>query len=179
MTDWPISVYEHGPTIHPWSPESIGPALATQGEVLSGSTSGAWPSANRAYYIPFGLTKSITAKLMFVYNGATASGNFDIGIYDQAGRRLVSSGSTAQAGTNALQTVDITDTWIGPGLFYLALALDNTTGTVQRTSASLARQRLTGCFQQATAFALPATATFAAVATANIPVFGLCTRTVI
>jgi hypothetical protein len=57
---------------------------------------------------------------MLVLNGATASGNMDVGIYDYAGTRLVSSGSTAQSGTSAFQDFDITDTLLGPGIFYLA-----------------------------------------------------------
>jgi hypothetical protein len=172
--DWPLSLAGAPMVVTgPMSRDSVAIGISTS------PASTAWPTANTAVYIPFRVFAPFLVAQIAWANGSAVSGNIDAGIYDAVGTRLVSAGSTVQSGAAAVQTVDITDTWIGPGLFYLALALDNTTGTVQRTSASLARQRLTGCFQQATAFALPATATFAAVATANIPVFGLCTRTVI
>src|SRR5690349_4226388 len=68
----------------------------------------AWPQANFAIYLPFQLGRKRTATHMACRNGGTASGNLDMGIYDTSGNRLASTGSTAQAGTNTIQTVALT-----------------------------------------------------------------------
>ena len=143
----------------------------------SSAASAAWPSANLAILIPFRLPAPLLVQRLFLLNGATASGNVDIGIYDVAGTRLVSTGSTAQSGTSAVQSVDVTDTPLAAGLFYLALAMDGTTGTVQRkTTSNVASCKALGMAQVASAFALPATVTFATCTNAFIPYFGLTAR---
>jgi hypothetical protein len=183
MSDWPISVLEPLVTIHPWSMECIGPGMITCNNfTLNNAVSLAWPVANKAYFFPFILSKQITAVMMFTLNGATIGNNVDVGVYSADGTRLVSSGSTAQSGSaNTIQTYNITDTTMGPGLFYLAMAMDGTTGTVFRQGMSTLQQAtMLGCLQQLTAFALPAVATFATITTGSqVPVFGLSTRTVI
>ena len=113
--------------IHPWSLESLGAGLMTDMKSITSAASATYVAANRAHYIPFVVSEPITVVQLFAYNGATASGNIDMGIYDAKGTKLVSIGSTAQAGTNALQTFDITDTVLGSGRFYLAVAMDNAT----------------------------------------------------
>lgn len=141
--------------------------------------SAVFPASNRAIYIPFRLNAPIVAELLFVLNGAAVSGNIDVGIYDKDGTRLISTGSTAQSGISSLQTFNITDTRLDMGLFYLAVAMDNTTGALIRTNQAAAAMRMQGCAQQASAFALPAAATFAAVATAYAPIIGLAARPVL
>lgn len=148
--------------------------------------SAAWPAANRAIYIPFKVSEPILVKRLFVYNGATASGNADIGIYSSRAAdrlpdvRLVSAGSTAQAGTSDLQVFDVTDTWLGPGLFYWAFALDNTTGTVTRLNFGGTREgQLSGCMMQSSALPLPAAATpasFSGFGSGMLPIVGLSTQ---
>ncbi len=115
---------------------------------------------------------------MFVFNGGTASGNVDVGIYDAFGNKMVTMGTTAQAGTSALQTFDITDTTLNPGNYYMACAMDGTTGTALRyTLGSLQVVRATGVLSQSTAFALPTTtATFAAAQDNYIPLMGVTSR---
>jgi hypothetical protein len=171
-------------TIHPWSPEAMGPQLNAWNLGISNGGTGslAWFRANMALFIPFKLTNPTTAKQLFIYNGATASGNVDVGLYTEAGVRLTSAGSTAQAGTNALQVFDIPDVTLGPGRFYLAMALNNTTGTVFRNTLGNAGQgNYLGMLKQDSAFPLPATATFATLGTdsARLPIFGLTTRSLI
>lgn len=142
--------------------------------------SGTWPSANRGIFIPFRTTAPITVRQLFVYNGATAAGNIDMGIYDAVGTRLVSIGPTAQSGTSVLQIFDITDTQIGVGMFYLALVCSLGTATVMRSSLTPAGfTQAMGIMQQASVGTLPANATFAASAFTIIPVCGLTTRTVL
>lgn len=164
-------------TVHTWSPLSMG--LYNAVNHLAATASATYPTANMALYVPFWLPTPLTAIQMFVFNGATVSGNIDVGIYAADGTRIVSSGSTAQAGTNALQAFDITDTLLGPGNYYLAIAADNTTGTQFRTTFAARHAAGQGCFTQASAFALPATATFATVSAGSIPAFGFSTRAVL
>ena len=110
---------------------------------------------------------------MWVVNGATASGNLDVGIYTEDGTRLVSIGSTAQSGTTALQFFNITDTFLSPGNYYMACAMDGTTGTTRRHSPALERCIAAGLIKGATSFPLPATITFATMTAAYIPQIGL------
>ncbi len=163
-------------TITPCAWESIGTSYLGN----TAWASAVWPSANRALFIPFRIYQPITAVKMFTVNGAAASGNIDIGIYNADGTKLVSSGSTAMSGTSAMQVFDITDTQFGPGLFYLALAVDNVTAAfIRRGTSGTITNRFAGLLHQASAFPLPATATFASYSAAYIPLFGLTTRTVI
>lgn len=184
MSNWPASFITPGPIISPASFESIGQALTNVGVTMSSAASGAYPSANVAIYVPFVATCRFTARRLFLYNGATASGNLDLGIYDASAdnaprRRLVSSGSTAQSGTNVLQLVDNTDLDIGPGLFFLAIVLDNTTGALFCRVPTAEFLRAFGVFQEASAFPLPATATPATMAQAYMPYFGLSSSAVL
>jgi hypothetical protein len=179
LSDWPTTVLDPLVTIHSLSLESLASGANSIGFVPSVFASGTWPQANTAIFIPFALTKAITIVKMFSMNGATASGSIDLGIYDVAGTRLISSGSTAQAGTNTLQEFDITDTQIGPGLFYMAVAKNDTAGTLYRVAPVAQLPAGIGVLQQASAFALPATATFAAMAQAYFPWIGMTTRSVV
>ena len=144
------------------------------------SASGGWPQSNRAIFVPFRLTSPFSVSTMWWENGATATGNVDIGIYTEDGTRLVSSGSTAQTGTNTTQSVTVTTTQLGPGLFYLALALSSSSGTIFRnTGGGIQNQRVMGLAQQASAFPLPATATLAVMTTAYLPQCGMTGRSFI
>ena len=136
-----------------------------------------WPTANKALYVPFRIGKPVLVKKLFLINGATVSGNVDVGIYDAAGTRLISAGSTAQVGANALQQFDIADTLLGWGLFYMALAVSNVTATVFAT-ATLVFSELhhLGMGMQTSALPLPATFTLAIPADAYLPLFGLAGR---
>lgn len=160
-------------TIWTGSRHSVGPDLASYGATISGVT---W-TASRAFYCPIRLTRAITVAQLAMYNGATVSGNVDIGIYNSAGTRQVSAGSTAHSGASALQVFDVTNTTIGPGLFYLAFAISNVTGTVFGYTGDAPRFRLMGCYGEASAMPLPATATFSTTMDGSLPLIGLSTST--
>lgn len=165
--------------ISPWSRWSVGSNLVSTAQI-DGTNSNTWPVANQAIYVPFFTPAPYTVVKLLTFNGAVASGNIDVGLYAADGTRLVSSGSTAQAGTTVIQEFDVTDTVLAPGWYYLAVAKDDTTGTLRASTAVTARQaRALGCFGQTSAFPLPATATFAAYASAYLPVFGCTSRTVV
>lgn len=147
---------------------------------IDAHASAVWPAANRAIYIPFELDRAMLVTQMYCQNGATTAGNVDVGIYAGDGTRRVSSGSTAQSGTNAVQTFDITDTWLGPGVYYMALASDSGSATFFRLAHGAPNDWLVwGGLQQAAAFPLPATATFAVNTTIYLPAFGLTGQAVI
>lgn len=120
----------------------------------------AWGTANLARFWPVFIPEPFVVTKFFWVNG-TVSGNVDMGFYTTDGVRLISTGSTAMSGANAVQTVDVTDTLIPDGLLYLAMAVDNNTGTFAHAGSVSSSAPELGCFQMATAFALPATATFA------------------
>ena len=165
--------YAPAPTYRPLSP-TLGPhsleGSLTQagGNNLSFNASAVWPSANMAIYQPVIVHVSTTVLQLAWANGATVSGNVDVGVYDSAFTRLVSSGSTAQSGTSVPQFVNITDLYLAVGTYYLALACDNTTATfVRRTPTAPFGRTPMGNFEQASAFALPATGTPVVFTTSN------------
>lgn len=144
------------------------------------AASATFPSANRAYYLPFIVNSPVTITDISVYIGATngspGPSNIDVGIYDFSGTKLVSSGAqdTTAWTINTLRTVGITDTVLGRGRFYAAIAADNTTLALFRNSFGGSSAPISGQLMQATAYPLPATATFAA-STAYSPVMTLHT----
>lgn len=155
-------------TIHTLSPEMLGAAI--RGTV---GLTGAWPASNDAIFVPLTLSRPVLVKRLFSHNGNTIAGNIDMGIYTVDGARIVSNGSTAQAGNSVLQFFNITDTYLSPGNYYLACAKNDASGRVARYQPSLGRLQSYGVMKMATAFALPASATFATVTATYLPSIGL------
>ena len=177
MSDWPDLQWAECVTITPLSLEGMGPFQAAAANAsMPGGSNAAWPAANLALYFPFYIPRSLAVTTLFIATG-TGAANLDIGIYDESGTRVVSTGSTAKV-TSSVQQITISETIIGPGLMYLAMASDSGTpstfGRVQCTSVPALR--MAGPAQQASAFPLPAAATFAAIANNYIPVCGLTGR---
>jgi len=141
--------------------------------------SAAYPAANRAYYVPFTIQRQATALQMWTYNGATASGKVDVGIYDSAGNRLVDIGiATNQAGTTTLQFYNLTDTVLVPGVYYMAVQKDDAVGTFFRyaTSVKTVYGAMGLLAQDVGSFGLPSTATMTeeqGTATGYLPIFGI------
>ena len=177
MADFPTIANVDQLVICPGSPQSVGGWLNGTQNVTSINT--AWQTANKAAFIPFSVYAPITIVKMFVVNGATVSGNIDVGIYDAFGARLVSKGSTAQSGTSTIQTFDITDTLLQPGLYYMAIAMDNTTGTLLQWTPTTNHASTMGLFEQATAFPLPSSFTAATYSMNRFPQLCLTQRTVV
>lgn len=134
-----------------------------------------WPAANRGYFVPFELPSPRYVTQIAWVNGGTASGNVDAGIYDLSGNRLASGGGTAQTGTNAIQAVDITDLYLDPGVYYMALSMDGTAGTITRNTAPNNTIQTTthGLRQVATVYPLPSTVTLANPTTVLVPFMGV------
>lgn len=174
MTYIPNYSFPQSPVISTVSNESIGlMALTLNSTAILTST--AWPSANRAVYIPFSLRRSVQIYKMFTANGSSVGNSFDIGIYTEDGTKIISTGTTAQSGTTVIQVVTVTTTTIGPGKFYLAMACNGITGQYLSGTFNANATALLGVLTQNTAFNLPATASFATAATAYTPVFGFST----
>ena len=171
MSDWPAGAIDRGAF---GVLSSVGEnCVAAQAVVSSGgayNNSATWSSVNQALFTPVTLTVPVTVYQLACFNGTAVSGNIDLGIYDSVGTRLVSSGSTAQAGTTAAQVIDITDTNLVPGVYYLAQAMDNTTGTIHGSVIGNLMLAACGVVQMASAFPLPSTATYAGLSVSRGPV---------
>lgn len=177
MSDWNPSQAFNQVTISPLSLESVGLELA---RLLAAPVSTTWPSNNQAVFVPFVIYNPFLVLKMATLNGTTANSNIDIGIYDDQKNRLVSMGSTAQAGTSAVQSFDITDTTLEPGVYYMALNFSATTGTIFAWAPAVGLCSAMGVLTQAVgAIALPDPAVFATPASAFVPWFYLTGRTLI
>jgi len=163
MGDWPqIFTAPQSNAFGPWTQSSL------TGDMLALSTANigaaVWPAANRALFYPVWVEQPALAQKIGVWV-TTQSGNLDVGIYAESGARLVSMGSTAVAAAG-LQVLDITDTRLNPGIYYVALCVDNVTAAFERSSNLTANMlRVCGVRQQDVGVVtLPATATFANMA---------------
>jgi hypothetical protein len=170
--------------IHPWSWNSLGSKiLAGADDSISDVTDVVYPEANMAIYIPFFLQHPMTFNRLFSENGDVVSGNIDLGVYDAGKRRIVSSGSTAQVGTATSQLFNVGSFTLGPGLYFMAVAMDNTTGKFMALALSplvgLGIYKTFGIYQQSSAFPLPANATFATPTRNYLPVIGLTPRSLL
>lgn len=180
MGNWPTIMNGGnvpGTIVGPWHPMNGVCQHMMVGRAI-GATA-VWAAANQAFYLPFTIETACTVAQMITWNGTAVSGNVDVGIYSWGGTRLVSSGSTAQAGTSTLQVFDIANTALDPGDYYMAMAMDNVTGQIFRLSVSQYHGLAYNIKIQASAFPLPATATFANPTAAYAPViFGTLKATV-
>jgi hypothetical protein len=169
MPDFPgVSMENALSVLSTWDPRLSSLADAAIGTRAS-LASAVYTSASRAYYYPIEVNDFVTVTMMALFNGATVSGNVDVGIYDVNGKRLVSAGSTAQAGASTIQTFDVTDTALEPGDYYLAMACDNITATFFCYKPNAQIMEAFGTWMQATAIPLPATATFATASSGFVP----------
>lgn len=154
---------------------SAGDTLCETGLVVIGSaqnmvTAAAWPVANKAIYVPFRLHRPFVARLVGWVNGTiTTAPNVDVGIFDVTGVKLISSGATLQSGANLMQSVDITDTELQPGLFYIGMSVSGTGSLFDSAALAVLGCRAAGMQEQATAHPLPSTATFAVCSSAYLP----------
>lgn len=163
--------------ISPWSLESLG----ATGSASAPPTTGAWGSANRAYYIPFRLEVATTINRLWIANGTTVgTDSWDAGIYASVGgiptTRLVSDGGHTTAGASVLQYFDITDIVLPPGAYYMAMAGSGTTDHVLRMTGVISPDIGVTAFVQASAYPLPNPATPATTSATFLPLCGVTTR---
>ena len=178
-SDWSITPQQQSSiVITPLSPESVCARFLTPASLFASAT---WQVANKALYYPFTVSVPTTIVAGGPYNGSTATGNFDVGIYDDQQNAITTLGSTAQSGTTAWQVVAFASpVTLDPGLYYMALAFSSTSSTYFGVSAGGSGNplRTAGVLEQASALPLPTTtATFATTTVTAIPLFALSTRT--
>ncbi|MCI0408845.1 MAG: hypothetical protein L0191_09820 [Acidobacteria bacterium] len=142
----------------------------------------AWPSVNDPLAIPFAISSAMTVTHLGWLNGSAPADNFDVGVYDTAFERLVSTGSTVRVGANVWQYVNVADTPLVAGRYYLAASSDGVSVNQQlwSTAGVLAGvMAFAGIFDSATnSFPLPdPLANMAAAATfTRIPYLSVCGR---
>jgi hypothetical protein len=102
-------------------------------------TSTANNSANRAHFVAFQVNRPHTVSTAHFRVG-TQSGNMDVGLYDDAGVRLGSTGafSVPGTGTNSSQALTASVSLVPGRRYYTALVADNTTATFGVFSAGAA-----------------------------------------
>lgn len=150
MADWPSGIIAGHSCISTTDVvNSVGAEINNSNSITQ---SAAWQVANTGVFVPVRVFQPITVVKMAIIVGATNTGSCDVGIYDPAGNRLVRAGSTALGTASTVQTFDITDTALDPGLYYFALALTSTSGTVFQSAPGNLYMRAMGCFTVASAF---------------------------
>ena len=154
---------QHIWSIHTWSENAL------SGAFLQSAPSGiAWPAANRALLIPFRLPVRATVYKMGCGTGTLTTGNFDLGIYDVNGNRLVSTGATAKTTASSERIVDVTDTQLMPGMYYLAMSTDGTQNYFGTAVGSAPICQLLGLREVDAGYVLPATVTFETYSSATL-----------
>ena len=127
----------------------------------SPNTATAWGTQYRAIYVPIRVVDRCVVRKLGFASAAAAAGNVDVGLYDANGARLVSSGPTTKTGTG-VQVVDVADTTIGPGLYYIGLNNDTTTDTVTALAGTAPVPAARGVLTETLGgVALPASASWA------------------
>lgn len=147
---------------------------------LGAAAATAYPTANMAIYVPFRLRHTVTAKKTWVACQTTGTGNIQIGLYDQTGARLITSGNVAKVAAADELVVDTTDTVLAAGLYYMALVDATTTATYHVFVPAAPNAAAYGVRTEAVgSISLPATATWTVNQTlAYIPIMGLFTETI-
>ena len=176
--DWGApSQDQNSVVITPASPESLGSFTAFPIGV-NDFASATWTSANLALYIPFLVYAPITIVAAAWYNGATVTGNCDIGVFDDQQNAIGTLGSTAQSGATGWQPNAVS--WkLNPGTYYMGFSMSSATATVWTSGVSgVQNGRVAGILSQASAVPLPTTAaTFATLAaTISVPLIALSQR---
>lgn len=116
-------------------------------------------AVNRAIYVPLEPLQAATTITGIRVRIAVQSGNISVGLYDEAGNRVATSGAIACPAAG-IQDINFTSSYsAAAGRYYAAISADNTTVTFGIGAASTNVSPATCRFQE-TAHPLPATATF-------------------
>jgi hypothetical protein len=138
---------------------------------ISATANATWPVNNLALYLTFSLFDDITVIGLGHFQGIAASGNYDIGIYDKGGTRLVSLGSTAVGSTNTNKVVSVTPILLPKGFYLFGYSFSSTTNQVSRFNPAAGLLAAWGQREESNAVPLPATATFVINSRAYFPPF--------
>lgn len=143
--------------------------MAYQGQP---TTSFAWGVQYRAIYVPIRIPRQVVVLELGYTSNTVGTGDVDVGIYDAEGTRLVSTGSTAKIATASTHAIDVTNTTLQPGLYYLGLSNSTTTDTFSTYSVAAPIPSALGILTETLgSVVLPATASWSVNQTlANIPI---------
>lgn len=138
---------------------------------VSNPASTAWGTANLGIFVPFWCPTVFKFTVFTWRNGATISGNLDVGVYSWDGTKIITLGSTAQAaGANAIQTGTVASTTLSINKYWLGMSLSSTTGTIYCDPAvNVGLACALGVFNQASVLPLPSTLTLVNPTSVNIP----------
>jgi len=138
----------------------------------------AWPANNRAIYVPIEIPDTMKFDRFWAFNGGTAGGNIDLGVYTQDFVLITSTGSTARSGTSVIQKINAPAAFaLSPGLYYLGCAISVATDSIfQWTLANAVHTDGCSVYEESSALPLPATATpVTMTAGFGVPVIGMFT----
>lgn len=147
-----------------------------RGVITATPTSNAWPLANLAIYVPIYFNEAGTIFQVGCGAGATAGGNFDIGLYDMAGNKIQTTGTSART-LSAWNAVNWTDLVVAPGWYYAAMSADGT-NNYSGVAPAAGTAEAVGVCEQTTAFVLPTTATLTRTTRAFVPTIAFVMRSV-
>jgi hypothetical protein len=153
-------------------------------------TSGAWPSINDPFAIPFFLYEPLTVFQLGWYNGSgTMTDAVDMGIFTSSWVRQISTTATTRVGASALQFVDVADTVLPASAFgtkyYLAMSNNGTTANQQMFWAMFANApmlAMLGALDSATDAATlpdPLTNMAGAAVAVSVPVMVIAARALV
>jgi hypothetical protein len=155
--------------ITPASMYSIGRGIATVSPA-----SAAWSAANRALFVPFRVTEVVVAYQMLFGCGTTGGGNADLGIYNSEYDRLVRASAARSASSEVI--VNITDTLLLPGMYFMAMAVDGTTNIVSYAGTNAEICHLLGVRMQESAYTLPDPMVPVRTTATQVPYMGIWLR---
>jgi hypothetical protein len=132
-----------------------------------------WVGTSIAVYVPILVPVPVVVKkLWFAFYSGT--GTYDLGLYNAAGVALLTRGSTSVPGGANDETWDCTDTAIQSGIYYMALVMSSSPVATLSAAPAAPIPAAMGCYTEAGALPLPATATFSVAQTlALIPAMGI------
>jgi hypothetical protein len=141
-------------------------------------SSNAYPLANLALFVPISVPVPVVVLEGWVQAGATAGGNFDIGVYDESGNRLTSSGATARVVSSHNDTTTMGNLTLLPDrVYYMAFAADGTNNYFSMIPAAGLCEGF-GILEATSAYVLPSSVTYVKTTRAYVPNFGLNMGTV-
>lgn len=173
MGDWPY-IPAVSPYINTFSLyTNIWELVSNSSAAITPITTFAWPTANRAIYIPVTIPFPYTIERMFWHNGSAAGGNHYVGIYGYDGAYIwrdtaIGSGNSAPQFVTPSSPIHI-----GPGRYMLGYSHDSTTSSrcYGFSGTSAYWHRLAG-FQEATTNLPTSTPTFATPTMTVLPLIG-------
>lgn len=158
------------PLIGTWS--KYGP-MGSGGNMFMSSN---W-TAQLAVYVPMRFSVAIPVKKLWWVNGSNVTGNIDVGIYDSAGNKLVSTGAIAGGTASQIGSADVTDLILPPGEYFFA-GWQSSTGRFGGVAfiGGTNHMQITGVRTQASlASGLPSSATMVSPTAGYVPVLGVDT----